>query len=212
MAAGKAGRRRAGPGARPGDVHELGALVPDAENRRRRTPHGARMLIESLEKVGAARGIVIDEDNVIRAGNGIVEAALAAGLTRVHVVEGDGQTLIAVRRRGLSPEQKRELAMYDNRTGELAEWNAEQLAADQAAGKPLEAWFDERKRHKLTADRDAAVSEVPVDDVGDRFWIAIRGPLKSQAVALQRLQTALADVDGVDVELGTVQPTPGWNG
>jgi hypothetical protein len=46
-----------------------------------------------------------------------------------------------VRRTGLSEEQKRSLAIYDNRTGELAEWNEEQLRADIAAGLDMQPWF-----------------------------------------------------------------------
>jgi hypothetical protein len=190
-------------------------LVPDAENRRRRTARGARMLVDALGQVGAARSIVIDEDNIVRAGNGLVVAAAEAGITKVQVVEADGATIIAVRRRGLTPEQKRALALFDNRTGELAEWDGEQLAVDQAHGEPFAAYFDENELRRLRPappGRDAVVTEVPTDDVGDRFWIAIRGPLKSQAVALQQLRTLMRDVEGVEVELGTTPQPEAWTG
>jgi hypothetical protein len=61
------------------------------------------------------------------------------------VVDTDGDTLVAVRRRNLSPEQKRRLAMFDNRTAELAEWNPEQLATDKANGLDLVPFFTERE-------------------------------------------------------------------
>ena len=41
-------------------------------------------------------------DNVILAGNGVTVAAAEAGITKIRVVEADGDTLIAVRRRGLT--------------------------------------------------------------------------------------------------------------
>src|SRR5262245_22224447 len=88
-------------------------LKPDLVNRRKRTARGARMLVESLEQVGPARSIVIDEENGVLAGNGVLEAAAEIGITKVHVVEADGRTLVAVRRRDLSPEDKRALALYD---------------------------------------------------------------------------------------------------
>src|SRR4051812_34337822 len=116
-------------------------LTPDPTNRRQRTTRGAKLLTESLEQLGPARSIVIDEDNIVRAGNGVLEAAAAVGITKVQIVEADGKTLVAVRRRGLSDEDKRALAMYDNRTSELAEWVPEQLAVDRAEGRSLAAWF-----------------------------------------------------------------------
>ena len=54
------------------------------------------MLLESIEQVGAARSIVIDEDDTILAGHGVAEAAAEAGITRVQVVDTDGRTLVAV--------------------------------------------------------------------------------------------------------------------
>jgi len=99
------------------------------------------MVVDALHAVGAARSIVIDEDNVILAGNGVTEAAGEAGITRVRVVEADGDELIAVRRRGLSDAQKRHLAIADNRTAELAEWNPEQLRSDLAGGLDLAPFF-----------------------------------------------------------------------
>lgn len=195
----------------PGASQELGRLKPDPANRRRRTARGARLLVESLGQVGAARSIVIDEDDTVLAGNGLLEAAAEAGITKLQIVDADGDTVIAVRRRGLTVEQKRALALYDNRTGELAEWDAEQIADDQAHGRPLAPWFDDAELRRLRPGvvREPTVSEVPIDEVGDRFWITIRGPLQSQAIALQRLREVMREVEGLVVDLGTVeQQTP----
>src|SRR6476661_2237868 len=110
-------------------------LVPDPQNRRKRTPRNVGMIVEALHQVGAARSIVIDEAGEILAGNGVVEAAAEAGMTKLHVVDADGTTIVAVRRSGLTPAQKRALAIYDNRAAELAEWDTEQLAADLKNGE-----------------------------------------------------------------------------
>jgi len=120
---------------------QISELIPDPANRRRHNPRNLAMVVDALKDVGAARSIVIDEDNVILAGNGVTEAAVTAGFTSVRVVEAEGDELIAVRRAGLTGEQKRALAIYDNRTAELAEWNPDQLAADQDAGLSLDPWF-----------------------------------------------------------------------
>lgn len=120
-------------------------LVPDPANRRKHNPRNLGMVVDALHQVGAARSIVIDEDNVVLAGNGVTEAAAEAGITKVQVVEADGNTLVAVRRIGLSAEQKRALAIYDNRTAELASWDAAQLQADLDAGLDLTPWFSEEE-------------------------------------------------------------------
>lgn len=104
-----------------GSLH-LGDLTPDPKNARRHTPRNVGLIESALREVGAARSIVVDEDNVILAGNATVEGAAAAGIERVRVVEADGHELIAVRRRGLTPQQKVRLALYDNQAAALAEW------------------------------------------------------------------------------------------
>jgi len=138
------------------------------------------MVSDALREVGAARSIVIDEDNVILAGNGVTEAAAEAGITRVRVIEASGDELIAVRRSGLTPAQKRALAIYDNRTGELATWDFDQLKADVDAGLSLQPFWTEEETAALLAkhfppaegltDPDAVPDERATDIVpGDLF-------------------------------------------
>lgn len=115
------------------------------------------MVVDALHQVGAARSIVIDENNVILAGNGVTEAAAEAGITKVRVIEANGDELIAVRRSGLTEDQKRALAIYDNRTAELAAWDFEQLAADKAAGLSLQPFWTEEEEAALFADQMAPV-------------------------------------------------------
>jgi hypothetical protein len=86
----------------------------------------------------------------VHAGNGVVAAAPGAGIGFVRIIEARGDELIAVRRRGLSDDQKRRLALHDNRTAELAEWNPEQLRMDAAAGLELAPWFSDDELAALT--------------------------------------------------------------
>ena len=87
------------------------------------------MIADALQEVGAARSIVIDEHNNILAGNGTVDAAAQAGIHKLKVIDADGETIIAVRRTGLTPRQKKRLAAFDNRAAELATWDAPALAS-----------------------------------------------------------------------------------
>ena len=140
---------------------QLKDLVPDAENRRSHDDRNVNMVTDALKHVGAARSIVIDEDNVILAGNGVSLAAAKAGITQVRVIDAAGDELIAVRRSGLTDEQKRALAIYDNRTAELAAWNYERLTADVAAGLTLEPWFttEELAAHGIVVPTFEPVAE-----------------------------------------------------
>jgi ParB-like chromosome segregation protein Spo0J len=107
----------------------LADLTPDPTNARRHTPRNVAQIETALREVGAARSIVVDETGTILAGNATVAAAKQAGIDRLRIIETDGTELVAVRRTGLTPAQKRHLALFDNRAAELAEWDAEVLAA-----------------------------------------------------------------------------------
>jgi site-specific DNA-methyltransferase (adenine-specific) len=106
----------------------LAALTPDPRNARTHDARNLALIAEALRDVGAARSIVVDETGTILAGNATVVAAGQAGLARVRIVEADGTELIAVRRTGLTADQKTRLALYDNRAAELADWDPAVLA------------------------------------------------------------------------------------
>lgn len=156
------------PRARPTAPTRLTDLHPDPVNRRSHPARNLAMTVEALRAVGAARSIVIDEANLILAGNGVTAAAAEAGITKIRVVDVDGQTLVAVRRRGLTDAQKRALALYDNRTGELAEWNVEQLTADLTNGEDLTAFFLPDEIERLTGMFDVAGADAPLLSPADR--------------------------------------------
>lgn len=105
----------------------LSDLKQDHKNARKRTETSASLLKESLQRYGPARSIVIDEDDRILAGNGTVEAALNLGIEGLRIVDASPDEIIAVRRTGLTEDQKVGLALADNRTADLAEWDAEML-------------------------------------------------------------------------------------
>jgi DNA modification methylase len=122
------------------DTGRLDDLKPDPDNARAHNPRNVGMIESALNEVGAARSIVVDEDGVILAGNATVEAAAAAGIERVVFVDADGETIVAVRRRNLTPEQKRRLALYDNRTAELATWDLDAILG-LSTGDALDGLF-----------------------------------------------------------------------
>ena len=131
------------------DLTHIKDLVPDPKNRRTHTPRNVGMIVDALHKVGAGRSIVIDENNEVLAGNATIEAAGEAGITQLKVVDASGDEIVAVRRTGLTTDQKRDLAIYDNRTGELAEWDVDQLLKDVEVGVDLSSFFREDELSSL---------------------------------------------------------------
>lgn len=121
------------------------------------------MIADNMQAVGAARSIVIDEDSIVLCGNGALDAAGQAGITRVQVVEADGNTLIAVRRRGLTDAQKIQLSIADNRTNELSDWSPDALKALQSDGVALDVFWTPTELEALfeqTPDEEPEASVV----------------------------------------------------
>jgi len=117
-------------------------LKSDHKNARKRTDRSAKLIAESLQRYGAARSIVIDEDGRILAGNGTVEGAKAAGINKLRVIEADGDELIAVRRAGLTEDEKVGLALADNRSSDLSDWDNEMLR-QLSEEHDLTPWFED---------------------------------------------------------------------
>jgi len=144
------------------DTHtnQVSDLVGDPVNRRRHTPRNIDMIVDSLQKVGTGRSIVIDETNTVLAGNATLLAAIEAGITDLKIVDVDGSELVAVRRTGLSETKKLELALYDNRTAELAEWDASKLLEDVNNNVDLSAFFyDEELQSILDRTEDVDLDQ-----------------------------------------------------
>lgn len=161
----------------------LSDLKQDHKNARKRTETSASLLRESLQRYGPARSIVIDEDDRILAGNGTVEAALGLGIEGLRVIDANPDEIIAVRRTGLTEDQKVGLALADNRTADLAEWDAEMLHR-LSEEHDIAPWFEDDDvealleqveqldpvEGKTDPDKTPEPSEDPITKPGD-LWI-----------------------------------------
>jgi len=141
-------------------------LKPDHRNARKRTDRSASLIAESLKRFGAARSIVIDEDNRILAGNGTVEGAKAAGIQNIRVIETDGTEIIAVKRTGLSEDDKIGLALADNRTSDLSDWDKDMLQ-QLSAEHDLAPWFEADDLAEIMGEAEQLPTEglTDADDV-----------------------------------------------
>ena len=93
-------------------------LSADPANARKHDEKNIDSIIASLRRFGQQKPIVIDASNVVRAGNGTLEAAKRLGWDSIECVKTSlkGSDAIAY-------------AIADNRTAELAEWDSDILAA-----------------------------------------------------------------------------------
>lgn len=153
-------------------------LKSDHKNARKRTDRSAALIAESLKRFGAARSIVIDEDGRILAGNGTVEGAKKAGIDKLRIIEAEGDELIAVRRAGLSEDEKVGLALADNRSSDLSEWDHEMLR-QLSEEHDLTPWFEddellaeilEPEQGNTDPDDVPEPPEEPITKPGD-LWI-----------------------------------------
>jgi ParB-like chromosome segregation protein Spo0J len=97
---------------------KVSELSQDPANARKHDDRNIDSIIASLRRFGQQKPIVIDASNVVRAGNGTLEAAKRLGWDSIDCVETSlkGSDAIAY-------------AIADNRTAELAEWDSDTLAA-----------------------------------------------------------------------------------
>lgn len=123
---------------------KISDLQFDDKNYNRHTQFGMSLIEKSLRNNGAGRSILIDKNNRIIAGNGVIETAGQIGLEDVQVVESDGTKIIAVKRTDIDLDTKkgREMALADNATASAdLEWDMENLAeAVQDYDLELDKW------------------------------------------------------------------------
>lgn len=95
------------------------SLIPDDKNFNKGTEFGDHLMDESLRKFGLGRSILLDKNDRIIAGNKTTEKAAELGFENVIIVETDGKTLVAVKRKDidLDSAKGREFALADNATG-----------------------------------------------------------------------------------------------
>ena len=110
---------------------DIQTLVQDDHNFNKGTDAGRQLMEKSFKELGAGRSILVDKDGRIIAGNKSQQAAIAAGIKKVRIIETTGDELVAVKRTDLSLDSKegRELALADNLTTQVnLEWDKVELA------------------------------------------------------------------------------------
>lgn len=137
-------------------------LSEDPANARKHGEKNVDAIVASLRRFGQQKPIVIDRNNVVRAGNGTLQAARVLGWQS-----------IACHRSELAGAEMAAYAIADNRTAELAEWDEEILRAtlEGLAVDDVElleaAGYDESELEELASSVDDAEPPEDFNEVGE---------------------------------------------
>ena len=103
-------------------VH-IDAIALDPANACRHSERNLKVIQTSIEELGLGRSVLLDADGIVRAGNGTITAARAAGTTKVRIIETDGTEIIAVKRTDLTGARAVAMGLTDNRASDLHEYS-----------------------------------------------------------------------------------------
>lgn len=174
----------------------LDSLKPDEGNTRRRKDRGKRALEQSLKRFGPGRSIVLDGGDVVRAGNGTLEAARRAGITDVIVVEPEPGTIVAVKRSDWSPTEAKAYSIADNRTNDLSEFDPKAMAAavDELVGEGFEVDLLELDTKRPAAGLSSAdLKEWDASELRLDALFTFRAPIELQAKIRKLLREQFPD-------------------
>jgi ParB-like chromosome segregation protein Spo0J len=140
----------------------IDTLSNDPANARIHSARNLDAIKASLQRFGQQKPIVVDQNGIVRAGNGTLAAAKALGWKQINVV-----------RTVLAGSEATAYAIADNRTTDLSEWDEEALAhqldALKADGLDLgDIGFDERELSKLLDEEES-----PSEKLGDEKWLVV---------------------------------------
>lgn len=137
-------------------VVPLSELHHDPRNARIHDDRNVAAIAYSLKKFGQRRLAVVQKDGmIIRAGNGMIEAARRLGWDRIAVLVVDEVD-----------ETAREYALADNRSAELADWDASTLA-DELRSLPAlpESMWDAKELERILLNAGGSVVSPTIDFV-----------------------------------------------
>jgi DNA modification methylase len=133
------------------------SLKLDPVNARTHDKRNVEAIKASLDKFGQQKPIVVDADGVVRAGNGTLIAARELGWETIACVRTE-----------LADAEALAYAIADNRTAELAAWDAEALVAAMASIKDPEVrgavGFTDREMEMLVASTGTTAGQDVVPD------------------------------------------------
>ena len=154
----------------------------------RGTDRGAELLRMSVRELGLFGSVTVDRSDRVLCGSKVVETAMELGISKVRVVETDGDTLVVVKRTDVGAMSKKglDIQLVDNLCSEQnlswdagevlylsnrnlsfypQEWNAQHaLVEDLDIGKYLKEGVKLVSRKNLRKQEDDSVSQMSFFD------------------------------------------------
>ena len=102
----------------------------DKRNYCKHSDRNKELIKKSIKEVGYGRSIVVDADNEVICGNGVLSQTDAK--TPIKVIETDGNELIVVKRTDLATDdaKRKQLAVMDNSTSDSSDFDIDLLQED----------------------------------------------------------------------------------
>lgn len=185
---------------------EVGKLTQDPANARKHSTRNIDAIKASLLRFGQQKPIVVDSSNVVRAGNGTLEAARQLEWAEIEVVRSE-----------LEGAEMTAFAIADNRTAELAEWDYEVLGQvlgaleDASEGSALELGFGERELAAMLTTVDPLIDQpdvAPLDDAEvnqppgeDAYSLRINGLTQENKGEVEAAIRAALESMGLELEV-----------
>ena len=172
-------------------------LANDPANARKHDERSIESIKASLLRFGQQKPIVVDENNVVRAGNGTLEAARQLGWSKIAVVMTD-----------LRGDELKAFAIADNRTADLSYWDPEQLLEQL---NELSSLNDEELLRSVSFTEKEIFDLINEDDadaglgVSEKYTRKIAVPIYeprgerpelSEIVDRSRVEALMAEIDG----------------
>ena len=130
----------------------------DRRNYRIHSDKNKSLIKKSIEEAGLGRSIVIDAENEIIGGNGLVSQLPKD--TKIKVVETKGDELVVVKRTDLktNDEKRKRLAILDNSTTDTSEFNMDMLLEDNTPEQLAELGIE-------IETTDVPIEQIEEDDI-----------------------------------------------
>lgn len=156
------------------ELFKISDLKLDPNNARKHSAKNLKAISGSFKEFDQLKNIVVDKNNVVIAGNGTVQSFIDDGKTEIWGV-----------RSTMSDKKNKAFALADNRTAELAEWDAgtlgEQLQGLYEDGYPI-------------ADIGFDPGDYDIGDVDEKADVAIDRPIEFLLVIECDNETDQADL------------------
>jgi DNA modification methylase len=134
----------------------LAQLNPYPRNSRTHSRKQIRQIADSIRQFGFTNPLLIDNQNMILAGHGRLEAAKSLGL----------EQLPCVRLEGMTAEQKRSYVLADNKLALNAGWDEELLALELQGLMEIDLNFDVGITGFSIAEIDGLIEGLTPEDLG----------------------------------------------